>query len=448
MPMEIEMMNWYRLRTCARFVDDERGQHLVMVTALLVALLGISALVLDIGMLMIERRMLQNAVDAGALAAAFYLPHDEQMAQAAALQYIGYNVDGVAPADINISFRCMVSDTDQNNQPDPGTVPEICNPGNATFTCRDGRCAAMCDPDAGHTCNTSVVIASKRVKLSFAALFGLPTASAGPLRAAACGGSCGTALLTPLDLAIILDRSNSMQGPDLPNTKNAVKAVLEWLNPTRHHVALTVLGPSDPLNVCNAEWAEDGGVWLPVSLSDDYQLLSGNLDGGSLLVQTINCLNNSSVGTDLGNPMEAARQHLINDGRAGIQKAIILLTDGEANLPYFESPCAYAESKAELAKLDDIEVFTIGFGTEDSECSFDNYGSPYREKPVTNLLADMATDSADEHGHCATEEAIAAENADGDHFLCEAKSGDLEPIFKLVIEQLAGGIRLIRLPDW
>lgn len=56
----------------------------------------------------------------------------------------------------------------------------------------------------------------------------------------------------------------------------------------------------------------------------------------------------------------------------------------------------------------------------------------------------MATDSQDDHGHCASAAAITAENEDGDHFLCEAKSGaDLEPIFKQAVEQLTGGSKLV-----
>jgi hypothetical protein len=92
-------------------------------------------------------------------------------------------------------------------------------------------------------------------------------------------------------------------------------------------------------------------------------------------------------------------------------------------------------------------MFTIGFGVGGATCGYEEAGSPWDGVEVTTLLAAMATESLDDQGNCGTESSIAAENADGDHFLCEARSGDLEPIFKQAAEILAGGARLIPLPD-
>ncbi len=114
-----------------------------------------------------------------------------------------------------------------------------------------------------------------------------------------------------------------------------------------------------------------------------------------------------------------------------------------------KGPCDYAVEQATLAKALDpaIEIFTIGFGIAGATCRYELPGSPWAGKTAAEVLAAMATDSADEWGHCNTSSAIAQENADGDHFLCEARSGDLEPIFKQAAETLAGGARLISLPD-
>lgn len=114
-----------------------------------------------------------------------------------------------------------------------------------------------------------------------------------------------------------------------------------------------------------------------------------------------------------------------------------------------KGPCDYAVEQATLAKALDpaIEIFTIGFGIAGATCNYELSGSPYAGKTAAEVLAAMATDSLDEWGHCNNSTAIANENADGDHFLCEARSGDLEPIFKQAAEQLAGGPRLIQLPD-
>jgi Flp pilus assembly protein TadG len=55
------------------FPRDESGAVMVLAAILMVALLGIAALAIDIGHLMVVRNELQNAADAGALAGANYL---------------------------------------------------------------------------------------------------------------------------------------------------------------------------------------------------------------------------------------------------------------------------------------------------------------------------------------------------------------------------------------
>jgi hypothetical protein len=112
-------------------------------------------------------------------------------------------------------------------------------------------------------------------------------------------------------------------------------------------------------------------------------------------------------------------------------------------------PCDYAVQQAAVAKAVNppIEVFTIGFGVEGATCQDELPGSPYVGALATEVLADMATDSLDDQGHCANAAAITAENADGDHFLCEARSGDLTPIFMQAAAALSAGIRLVPVPN-
>ena len=114
-----------------------------------------------------------------------------------------------------------------------------------------------------------------------------------------------------------------------------------------------------------------------------------------------------------------------------------------------KGPCDYAVEQATAAKNMNppIEIFTIGFGVEGANCDYELAGSPWIGRTAAENLAAMATDSLDDHGHCTTQSGIDAENADGDHFLCEARTGDLEPIFKQAAEVLAAGARLIPLPD-
>ena len=122
-------------------------------------------------------------------------------------------------------------------------------------------------------------------------------------------------------------------------------------------------------------------------------------------------------------------------------------------------PCNYANQQATAAKAvppeQPIEIFTIGFGIAGDRCEGEAPSSPYNNQRVTRLLADMATQvSLDDGGDgsggigpgCDNTTEVNSENADGDHFLCEAKSGDLEPILRQAAEALAGGSRLVRIP--
>jgi hypothetical protein len=115
--------------------------------------------------------------------------------------------------------------------------------------------------------------------------------------------------------------------------------------------------------------------------------------------------------------------------------------------PPGSGPCDYAARRAAAAKALDppIEVFTIGYGLSSTDSCTDSTG-PWRNRLATELLADMATDSQDEWGHCVGSTAIRNENADGDHFLCEARGTDLEPVFRAAAEALASGSRLVSLP--
>lgn len=77
-----------------RFVKEERGNVLAIVAAVMLALLGLTALVIDGGRLYFEKSMLQKAADAGALAGAQELPFDSTEAEKLAIEIaVENNVD-------------------------------------------------------------------------------------------------------------------------------------------------------------------------------------------------------------------------------------------------------------------------------------------------------------------------------------------------------------------
>ena len=581
----------------------ERGQALILGALALVVLFGFTALSVDVGFFLRHRAVVQQAVDAAALAGAQALPDDQVLAEQLARDYAQKN--GVDPATIQVSFRCT-----------------------SGYNC-----------DGSTTFDTIQVKGQMDVPFFFAPVLQITGATtncwlgACPVinSAAGCQGNCGAPPTEPLDVVMVLDRTGSMTSTDMINAKDGAKAVLQLYDPDKQHVALALTPSGSPSNPCVQAGSPATGNWLAVPLSSDYQNPDGTLNTGSALVSTINCLLDSGR-TNLGSPIHDVKfgrpdalNELLANGRAGVKKAIIFMTDGEANEPdvtggtvdtgdlnctanaavtssagdnngfqtnpgnactngtgnatdtdsgnntstscgntgkdkhifydynvtvpsgatitgirtrldawvdsssgtrrmcaelswdggvtwtsakttsnlgtsqntynlggstdtwgrawtasdfsnanfrlritnvgdstsrdfsldwaavrvYYSSPgialgpCDYANNMASDAKAAEVEIYAIGFGVEGATCSTESSSSPYDGVLATTLLADMANDSFDDQGHCVGSSAIAAENADGDHFLCEARSGDLAPIFQQIASLLAGGSRLV-----
>ncbi len=88
----------------ASYMRDESGQVLIMVTVYLIGLLAMLALVLDGGNIYLQRRRMQNAADAGAIAGARVLALDGTPAQAyAAAQEYTLQRNGADTCDVTIT---------------------------------------------------------------------------------------------------------------------------------------------------------------------------------------------------------------------------------------------------------------------------------------------------------------------------------------------------------
>jgi hypothetical protein len=90
---------------------DERGQAIVLTVLSLVVLLGMAALVLDVGAWFHQKRHLQATADAAALAGAQLLPQNPGRATSEALSNAGKNGGGVAGADVTITSSRATNDT-------------------------------------------------------------------------------------------------------------------------------------------------------------------------------------------------------------------------------------------------------------------------------------------------------------------------------------------------
>ena len=430
----------------------ESGQAIVFIVIVLYLIFIGAVGAIDYGTYIRARQRLEVTVDAAVLAGGLELPRSGTNATSKALEYININDPDVDFADVTTTFRCLVGDRDHNGSPDPEDIPAVCNPGTgASFSCSDGLCISNCAFTGSNTCNVMAVTANKDVPLIFTRTLGLPPVNITASRTGSCKGLCGEPPRMPLDVIIVLDRTGSMSSSELTAAKNGAKTVLQIFDPEEQHIGLAVLGAGRSGYPCQSRDPEDGGNWLVVPLSDDYKNPDGSLNTSSQLVSTINCLQTSSQGTNLGSPLSDntfdrpdAWEELKNSGR-DVTQGVILFTDGAANEPTNKS-CKYAYNRANVLKENKgVEIFTIGYGVETERC-IDSNGT-YANEYVTQLLADMATDSLDDHGHCRYQSNVDQENADGDHFLCMPKGGDLNLVFRIAAEALSTNIKLISFPD-
>jgi Flp pilus assembly protein TadG len=451
-------------RRAGKRAGEQSGAVVVLFALVLVVLFGAVAFAIDLSRLFHERQVLQNAVDFGALAGAQELPAQGgtagAIAEAEARKVTLDNAPWLDPATINVTFKCVVGDRDGDGQADLADIPYICGPASGTWTTdwkvKQGRAQHLCDPYSGDKCNTVVVRTSNVVDYIFAPVIGIKQGNTGSVSAASCRGACG-AEPSPLDVVMVIDRTGSMSAADLANAKNAALSVLDFYDSSQQHVGVVALPygrPGDPCRVNDPQLYPQGAAsfWQVSPLSSDYDNADGTLNMSSSIVTNINCLRLSpsivvrvngvvrtgAGHTNLGDPLDAAREMLLNQGRSTVPDIIIFMTDGEANQPDTMLPCNYLNTKASIAKAEEQTIFTIGYGIAGARCNRDTSGF-FMGKFATTNLALAATDSIDNApGTCP-----AAENSDGDHYFCESGSSDLEPVFRQVAAEAIGHSRLV-----
>ena len=105
------MTPWWRsrrvgsaMKTLRSLVREEGGQTIALVTIMLLTLMGVVAIVVDVAVFAEEKRQLQNAADAAALATVRELPGDPAAGKAAAKSYLTANGYTLSPGDVTVSI--------------------------------------------------------------------------------------------------------------------------------------------------------------------------------------------------------------------------------------------------------------------------------------------------------------------------------------------------------
>ena len=155
-----------------------------------------------------------------------------------------------------------------------------------------------------------------------------------------------------IDVVFVMDRSGSM----------------DIGNPSRIHFAKIAAS-----NFADKLGSDDKSALVSFSYSSSLdKILSNNHAQTKHKISLLS----SNGPTNIGDGIKLANEELLSiRATQNGTKVEILLTDGRANKPYgdgfhnHESPLdvAYAESKAVLAALSGIKIFTIGFGNDVNE---------------------------------------------------------------------------------
>ena len=405
-------------RAAARRREREEGQMLVVFVLFLIVIMLSASIVIDLGLLRNTNQKLWNALDAGALAGVSQLPDHATQAQTVALQYANGNLSGLNLTAANVSFYCLIGSTTSGGTNVPNVirdVPLVCDPGTSASTttasppwsCNGSICTTPCNPLVG-MCNTIALSDVATQSYHFGNVVGIGSGQTGAVVSAACKGPCGASPTVPVDVVLIVDRTQSMNGVDTSNARAAADSLRNLYNPAVQWLGLGMTGPSQSGACLTTPAAAIGTAaapldvrrWIPVALSGvGAPVNEVYTTGGTKLASGISCFTNSSTGTDLADPILMATYELTHNGRTGVKKGIILETDGQPNaavpLTNATNPgnyCAQANTAATAAKAAGIEIFTIGFGLDGSNDALcPDTSGPFKSRTATYALASIAT---------------------------------------------------------
>lgn len=389
--------------------DDESGQALVLAVFSMIAILALASFTVDVGYMMHTKRRLQASADAAAIAGAQLLPASSAVSTAIAYSSVSGQKNAYAKL--------------------PGVTMAAGYPLVRCLTSTGLPCAA---PANG---NALVVRQQVNLPLFFARIIGMSSVNITATATASMRGGAPR----PLDLMLVVDTSRSMEdecsaavsGVTDPSRLDCVLAGVRlllgtlWPCPahlvtcgaaTNGHVALPLdevglmifpglkaTGPqsvpvsreydcSNNVNSNNIAAYNASPVYQIVPLSSDFRVstTATSLNGAvSNLVKAVawnngnNCTSSryglespGGVGTFYAHALTAAQAALVASSRTNVERAIILLSDGDAQgatgAP--ANPCRTAITAAAAAKNANppTVIYSIAYGASNGGCGNDS----------------------------------------------------------------------------
>jgi von Willebrand factor type A domain/IPT/TIG domain/Putative Flp pilus-assembly TadE/G-like len=383
----------------------ERGQILVLFTIVLVVIMGITALVVDIGLLRNNRQSLANAMDAGAQVGGTMMPVDgspsrpvgaptpadvnARVTAAVARTYPGLQT----PGNYTIGYKCLIGVGAGN----PGAfdsadidafIPLDCDPRTsfgavprlADFTGAGPTRSIDCFPDLGDRCNVIVLVGNVTTEYSFARVMGVDRGNTGLVTSAACQGLCGELPSDSFDVVMVIDNSSSM-GTLSPTSGTPPKTRIEWAKQAANELVDSLEAARGNHQVGAVKYA--GNATSP-DAAVELAALSPDLDAVRAAIAP---LVGNGGNTPLRQGMAMGASVLTAGSRPGVTPVLIILSDGRPN-PDNTSASGGRPTAAQIAAFQGSasQVYSIAIGQGGS-------GSSNPDVPLMRSLAKPNDDS-------------------------------------------------------
>lgn len=364
-----------------------------------IATVGMSATVIDWGMVLIARRALQASSDAAALAGAATIESGAAVSTA----------NGFSSASGQRNAR-VTGATMDNGYPQLKCLTSVAIP------CTNSSNA-----------NAIVVRQVASVPTIFARLLGIRSFPIAATSTAIMSGGKPV----PMEIAMVLDTTASMNDPNsscsvagatkLTCAMAGGRTMLNSLSPSVNRVALyTFPGASTAAQAtkqynCNSDSPtstsyRNSPVYQVLPLGSDFRSSdnASSLDSNSNMTRALGgggsgCNQGMSApggfGTFYGDAITSAQAALVSTGRTGVQRVIILLSDGDANATSANMPvgrsanqCQQAITAAAAAKATGTVIYSIAYGASTSATGSCSTDSP--RIAACEAMRQIASDSA------------------------------------------------------
>jgi Putative Flp pilus-assembly TadE/G-like len=401
------------ISTAAR-TREEPGQTLPLIVVFMVVLMAFAGLVIDLGNAYRVQVALQASTDASAAAGA------------------GMLTEAYPPNVSNAVTRAEHYGSETGGINTIGGLPSA----SVTQTVSTS-CTITVDNLPCTNANTVTVKQSAQVPTYFLSVLGVNS-----IGITTSAQACSPCSEIPLDIMLVIDRTGSMSESGgstngLNKEQNLQQGLLQGflpgLDPTQDQVGMSVLPPDSTTGSDFCDANSDGqqnasytvgsgrsaqtyttayGYTLANPVYDvispmEYSYMNPatmTLNSGDPLVSDINCMSPGGS-TEYADALSAASTELQNDGRPGVQKVIVLLSDGAANtgqdckVNYATAdctqPCQAGVNVASTLKSapDDVLIYTILYGDSSDYGDCDSYNGNNESPSITpqTAMSEMAS---------------------------------------------------------